>query len=94
MQPQRRTEELPYQLERAEDFAKLRSCIGDLKLFVQLYPAGKVDLQRYWRAVEKNTKFDAVSTYTDALKESSNFPADVRYSLLLSVVCYVRPPFC
>lgn len=77
MQPQRRLEELPYQLERAEEFEKLRNCLGDLKLLVQLYPSGKFDLTRYWRSVEKNSKHDAVTTYTDALKESNNFPTDV-----------------
>lgn len=53
----RKAEELPYQLELAEEYKKLLDCLKNLSLFVKLYtPTNKFDLFRYWRVIENHLR--------------------------------------
>eukprot|EP01114_Cavostelium_apophysatum_P020769 TRINITY_DN704_c1_g1_i1.p1 TRINITY_DN704_c1_g1~~TRINITY_DN704_c1_g1_i1.p1 ORF type:complete len:1493 (-),score=434.68 TRINITY_DN704_c1_g1_i1:288-4766(-) len=82
---ERKIEELPYQLEQAAEFEKLKTCISDLRVFDKLYhPEHKFDLFRYWRSITSALKSDPVKSYTDALNYTDQFPsgevvADVFY---------------
>lgn len=77
---ERKVEELPWQLEQAEDWERLKVCISDLRMFDKLYkPSHKYDLFRYWRTIERNTRFTATASYTQSLGYTDQFPSGILY---------------
>jgi len=63
----RKVEELPYQLLRAQKYDQLCDCLCDLQVFDKLYsPYSKYDLFEYWRELEKvsPTKYDVSKYYS------------------------------
>jgi len=73
---ERKVDELAWNLYYAEEWEKLQVCISNLSMFNKLYTAvSKVDLNRYWRALEK--KFDIVECYISALERGDTLPAEV-----------------
>jgi tetratricopeptide (TPR) repeat protein len=77
--PPRKVDELPWQLEKAEQWSALREILSDLHVFLKIYtPTNKFDLFRYWRSVERNSSAgDCASAYTQSLQYSHQFPAEV-----------------
>jgi tetratricopeptide (TPR) repeat protein len=73
----RKVEELPYHLQRAQKYRELMECLTNLSIFDKLYtPSNKFDLFRYWRTVIKNLSCDIVGAYREALNRH-NFPSHV-----------------
>jgi len=65
---ERKVEELPYQLEQAQEYEKLRTCLVDLGMFDKLYTTNnKFDLFKYWRTVESKLKVEVVTELTRSL---------------------------
>jgi nephrocystin-3 len=63
---ERKLDEYPYQLRRAEDWERLAAVLGDLDLFEQAQERGKeLEWMGYWRALEGRA--EAWRTYRSAL---------------------------
>lgn len=64
----RKVDELPWQLKRAESWERLKNCIADLEIFLRLRTDVKqYELMGYWLAIGK--WFDMVEVYTASIKE-------------------------
>ena len=65
---ERKAEELPYQLEMADNKAKLKEVLVDQAMFNQLYSEGnKQELMKYWRFIGGYNI--ASQAYVTSLKE-------------------------
>jgi actin len=63
----RKLSELPWQLEHAREFERLRDTLGDMEVFVKLASDNMIELSYYWRVIEQNTSDTAVAVYTNKL---------------------------
>lgn len=63
----RRVEELPWQLEQAGEWERLKDCLSQLDIFLKLMPHDRQrELMSYWRALEP--RYSVTETYAQALR--------------------------
>ena len=79
-------DELPYHLEKSDEFEKLFELLCDIRIIDQLYsPAYKYDFIQYWRSIESITSHKVVDEYRSVLKNSNFPPSIIRADLVYKV---------
>lgn len=68
----RKKEELPFQLELSGEYKRLKECLCDLDLFLDIFknPDTKYNLFRWWQLIQKNmpgAECDPFKNYRDVL---------------------------
>jgi len=98
----RKAEELPWQLSKAEEWGRLKDCLTDLPIFNHLNTdATKYELVGYWRLLEG--RYDMVDSYRDMIEkfegigppneELANLNEKVAYFLCLNARYIRAAPF-
>ena len=82
----RKTDELPWQLQKTESWERLKDCITDIPMFIKLMPdATQYELMGYWLAMEN--RFDMVASYNAALSRwEQTRPSQDRVALIFDRV--------
>jgi tetratricopeptide (TPR) repeat protein len=85
----RKADELPWQLSKAEEWERLKNCLADLPMFSLLNTESKkYELSGYWRLLEN--RYDIVDSYGAALEhfEITGATEDILANYLHSVASF------
>jgi tetratricopeptide (TPR) repeat protein len=72
----RRTDELPWQLDRAESWDELARLLSDLDFFHDAWKAHELDVKRYWARLEANARWRRVDAYRVVLESPTAYVRD------------------
>lgn len=65
----RKVEELPWQLEQAQEWKRLVEVLSDLDFIFQAWIHNEFEVLRYWSVIEKRSSHRCVKTYERVIKE-------------------------
>jgi len=68
--PRRKVDELPWQLQRIQNWERLYAVLADHDFFMAQWDINQNDLYTYWTSLEENSNFNRVQAYQDVLKNS------------------------
>eukprot|EP01130_Rhizamoeba_saxonica_P017696 TRINITY_DN862_c0_g2_i1.p1 TRINITY_DN862_c0_g2~~TRINITY_DN862_c0_g2_i1.p1 ORF type:complete len:1369 (-),score=302.65 TRINITY_DN862_c0_g2_i1:28-4134(-) len=81
--PQRKIEELPFQLEKSNNFRDLADFLADLRIFEIFYKEeNRYEMLYYWRSIEKNTRLRCNKIYNKIISRNQ-FPSGIIASHLI-----------
>ncbi|MFH2057647.1 MAG: tetratricopeptide repeat protein [Pseudomonadota bacterium] len=77
---ERKIDELPWQLEQAQEWELLKDCLSDLSFFKAAYNQNEFEIMAFWQKIEDNSDLTCTNAYQKVLKSPDQF-IDVLFCL-------------